>query len=94
MNVVTPPLEIIFPVTLEGATVRLEPIRHAHAAMFWDVAKNALDSIFQWFPYRVTSREDFHLLVGKALAEQERGDSVAFAMLSAALGEWLAVPAS
>jgi RimJ/RimL family protein N-acetyltransferase len=67
------------PITLEGSVVRLEPIRREHAALFWDAAKDALDDIFQWIPYRMKTREDFELLVEKALAEQERGESVVFA---------------
>ncbi len=75
----TPPLEIVLPITLEGLTVRLEPIRHEHATLFWEVAKDSLDNIFQWIPYRMQTREDFDRLIEKVFAEQERGESVAFA---------------
>lgn len=79
MAVVHTPLNIVMPVTLEGSVVRLEPIRREHAGDFWDAAKDALDDIFQWIPYRMKSREDFAQVVDKALAEQERGESVVFA---------------
>ncbi len=73
------PLNINFPVTLEGSVVRLEPIRSEHAQLFWDVAKNDLEDIFRWIPYAMTTRDDFERLVEKAFAEQERGESVVFA---------------
>lgn len=79
MSVAGGPLNIITPITLEGTTVRLEPIRREHVECFWNVAKDALDDIFQWIPYRMKTREDFERVVEKAFAEQERGESVVFA---------------
>jgi N-acetyltransferase len=73
------PLTIVVPFALEGSIVRLEPIRREHAALFWEAAKDDLDDIFQWIPYRVKTREDFEHLLEKTLAEQERGESIAFA---------------
>lgn len=86
MSAMPQPLEIVLPVTLEGATVRLEPIRREHAALFWEVAKDSLEDIFRWIPYRMQTREDFDQLVEKALAEQERGESVAFATVERSSG--------
>ena len=80
----TPPLKITVPVTLEGSVVRLEPIRREHAALFWDVAKDSLEDIFRWIPYSMNTQEDFQKLVDKALTEQERGESVAFATVERA----------
>lgn len=79
MSTVAAPLNIETPITLEGSVVRLEPIRRDHAADFWNVAKDALDNIFEWIPYRLKTREDFERLVQKAFDEQKRGDSVVFA---------------
>ncbi|MGA9508363.1 MAG: GNAT family protein [Candidatus Sulfotelmatobacter sp.] len=79
MSLTSTPLQIVTPVTLEGSVVRLEPIRREHADFFWQAAKDALDDIFQWIPYRMKTFEDFDHLIDKALAEQERGDSVSFA---------------
>jgi RimJ/RimL family protein N-acetyltransferase len=79
MNAAASPLNIVMPVTLEGSVVRLEPIRREHADMFWEVAKDALDDIFRWIPYRMQTRADFHSLVEKVFDEQELGESVAFA---------------
>ena|ERR1022692_215999 len=79
MSLAASPLDIVMPVTLEGLVVRLEPVRREHAEIFWEVARDALDDIFQWIPYRMKTREDFQVLVEKAFAEQERGESVVFA---------------
>jgi|SRR5580692_10387455 RimJ/RimL family protein N-acetyltransferase len=78
MNSTAPP-HIGGPLTLEGSIVRLEPIRLDHAELFWNVAKDNVDEIFQWIPYRMKSQEDFQQVVEKAFAEQERGESVVFA---------------
>lgn len=87
MNLAAPPLQIVMPVTLEGSTVRLEPIRREHAEIFWEIAKDSLDDIFQWIPYRVNTREDFERLVEKIFEEQERGESVAFATVDRGSGQ-------
>jgi N-acetyltransferase len=87
MSVVPSPLTIVMPVMLEGSMVRLEPIRRDHAELFWQAAKNGLDNIFQWIPYRMKTREDFDGLVGKAFAEQERGESVVLATVERASGQ-------
>jgi RimJ/RimL family protein N-acetyltransferase len=73
------PLDITMPLTLEGSAVRLEPIRHEHAELFWEVAKDDLEKIFRWTPYSVKTPEDFRRLIEKAFDEQERGESVVFA---------------
>jgi N-acetyltransferase len=86
MNLAIRRLEIVIPVTLEGPLVRLEPIRRDHAELFWDVAKNDLEDIFRWIPYSMKTRDDFRTLIDKALAEQERGESVVFATLERSSG--------
>jgi len=86
MNEILTPLHITLPLTLEGSVVRLEPVRRNHADLFWDVAKNNLEDIFRWIPYAMRSREDFEKLIDKAFAEQERGESVAFATIDRSSG--------
>jgi RimJ/RimL family protein N-acetyltransferase len=81
------PLNITLPLTLEGPTVRLEPLRREHAQLFWEAAKNDIDEIFRWIPYSVKNLAEFEALVAKTLAEQERGESVAFATIERASGE-------
>ncbi|MGB6989946.1 MAG: GNAT family protein, partial [Candidatus Sulfotelmatobacter sp.] len=87
MNLAASSLQFVMPVALEGSMVRLEPIRREHAEIFWQVAKDSLDDIFQWIPYRVKTREDFQRLVEKIFEEQERGDSVAFATVERGSGQ-------
>lgn len=82
----TTPPNIALPFTLEGAVVRLEPIRREHADLFWDVAQSDLEDIFRWIPYSVRTQEDFHRIVDKALNEQQRGESVVFATVERSSG--------
>src|SRR5580658_6655134 len=87
MSFVASPLNIVTPITLEGSVVRLEPIRREHAEIFWEIAKDALDDIFQWIPYRMKTRQDFQRVVEKAFDEQERGESVVFATVERKSGQ-------
>jgi len=80
------PLKIDFPITLEGLAVRLEPLRSEHVGALWEAAKDDFDDIFQWFPYRMKSKADFQQAIDKALAEQRRGESVAFATVERSSG--------
>jgi N-acetyltransferase len=82
----TSPLAIVTPLTLEGSIVRLEPIRREHAALFWEAAKDDLDDIFRWIPYRMKTPNDFERLLEKSLAEQERGESIVFATVERSSG--------
>jgi N-acetyltransferase len=86
MSLLDAPLSIVMPITLEGSVVRLEPVRRDHAEIFWNIAKDALDDIFQWIPYRMKTREDFQRLVEKAFDEQQRGESVVFATVERSSG--------
>ena len=81
------PLNIVTPITLQGSVVRLEPIGREHAGIFWEIAKDSLDDVFQWIPYRMKSLEDFQQVVEKALDEQERGEAVVFATVERSSGK-------
>jgi hypothetical protein len=94
MTPLPPPLNVVVPLTLEGFSVRLEPLRSEHAELFWNVAKEDLEEIFRWFPYAVKTREDFEKLVNKAFGEQERGESVVFATVEQRSDQVSAAPAS
>jgi len=74
------------PVTLEGKVVRLEPLRREHAPLLWDAAKDALDNIFRWIPYPMRTAEDLQNSIEKILAEQARGQSIAFATVEKSSG--------
>ena len=86
MTIATAPFHILTPITLEGTVVRLVPMRPQHAQDFWLAAKDALDEIFRWIPYAMQKPEDFEQMVAKTLAEQERGESVAFATVERSSG--------
>ena len=75
------PLDIVLPLALQGSVVRLEPVRSQHAELFWEVAQNDLEDIFRWIPYPMKTRADFQRLIDKAFNEQERGESVVFAIV-------------
>lgn len=87
MSSTTATLHIEIPITLQGSVIRLEPIRREHAELFWQAAKDSLDDIFQWIPYRMKTSEDFEQLVEKALGEQARGESVVFATVERSSGK-------
>ena len=67
------------PVTLEGTHVRLEPLRPEHAAKLWEIAKDHLQELFEWIPYRLESLEDFRVFNRHILEEQKRGLTLPFA---------------
>ena len=64
--------------SLEGTYVRLEPLRLEHAAMLWEIAKDHLENLFQWIPYRLTSLDEFQEFNHHVLEEQSRGLSLPF----------------
>jgi RimJ/RimL family protein N-acetyltransferase len=68
----------VAPVTLEGAFVRLEPIRPEHGPKLWEAARDAVEDIFTWIPYPMRTTEDFERWTDKALDEQARGESIVF----------------
>ena len=69
----------VAPFSLEGANVRLEPLRPEHAALLWEIAKDHLDDLFRWIPYQLKSLQDFQAFNRQVLQEQERGLSLPFA---------------
>jgi RimJ/RimL family protein N-acetyltransferase len=86
MSTTWTPLQSEFPISLEGSVVRLEAIRPEHADLFWQIAKNDVDDIFQWIPYSMKTREDFERVVAKAHEEQDRGESIVFATVERSSG--------
>lgn len=65
--------------SLEGIHVRLDPLRPEHAPLLWEIAKDHLEDLFQWIPYRLCSLEDFQEFNHQVLEEQERGMTIPFA---------------
>jgi RimJ/RimL family protein N-acetyltransferase len=76
----------IHPITLQGDVVCLEPIQGEHWHSMWEVAKDSLEDIFRWYPYRVATAADFQLFAQKALSEQERGESLVFTTIERQTG--------
>ena len=76
----------IEPITLELEGVRLEPIRRERLGELWEIAKDSTDEIFRWIPYPMRSAEDFRTWMDKAMAEQQRGESLVFATLERSSG--------
>ncbi len=87
MNPLAPAVIGVGPLTLQGKVVRLEPLRTEHAQMFWETAKNDLEDIFRWIPYRMQMPDDFRKMVDKAFQEQERGESLVFATVEQRSGQ-------
>lgn len=77
---------VVKPLTLEGAAVRLEPIRLEHAPLLWDVVKNDVADTFRWIPYSMATPEDFQRVVEKALTELQRGESLPFVTVERSSG--------
>jgi N-acetyltransferase len=67
------------PLILEGAHVRLEPLKPEHASLLWEIAKDHLTHLFRWIPYKLESLSDFQAFNARVLDEQARGLSVPFA---------------
>ena len=75
------------PVTLEGDVVRLEPIRREHAELLWETAQEAREDIFRWFPWPMSTMDNFRNYVERVLAEQRNELSVGFATVVRKSGE-------
>ena len=73
--------------TLEGAHVRLEPLRPEHAPLLWEIAKDHMQDLFQWIPYRMESLEDFYAFNRNVIDEQQRGLTVPFATFERSSGQ-------
>jgi RimJ/RimL family protein N-acetyltransferase len=76
----------IQPITLEGEAVRLVPLSQEHVPLLWEAAKNAMEDIFRWIPYRMRDCADIEQVVLKALDEQNRGVSLPFATVERSSG--------
>jgi len=80
MNVSNPEF-IPAPITLDGKSVRLEPLRREHAPLLWEAMKDHAEEIFRWIPYPMRTEEDSSRFIENVLGEQQRGLSVPFATI-------------
>ena len=67
------------PVTLEGRHVRLEPLSQAHLGALTVVGLD--EELWRWIPTAVRTPEEMAAYIETALAEQERGVSLPFAVV-------------
>jgi N-acetyltransferase len=75
----------IRPVTLEGGTVRLEPLSLSHHPQLCEVGLDF--ELWHWTTNNVRTPEDMRAYVEKALDEQARGVSLPFATIDQASGK-------
>ena len=76
----------LFPITLTGRHVRLEPLVAEHAAA---LERNGADAeVWRWMPsYHADARESVRQWCSTVSAMQARGEAAAFAIVEAASGE-------
>ncbi len=72
-------------ITLEGATVRLEPLRLDHIDALMPVALDP--DLWQWTTVQVASREDLRRYIDVALRDRDAGHALPFAIVLKATGE-------
>src|SRR6266403_829539 len=70
---------VVFPLTLEGAYVRLEPLARVHLA---GLAEVGLDQeLWRWIPTPVRTQEEMAAYIEAALDEQAQGVALPFAIV-------------
>jgi RimJ/RimL family protein N-acetyltransferase len=78
-----PPLRVE-PVTLDGDHVRLVPLELDHLDELWEVARE--ESLWQWIPYPVRTRDDLRDYIRAALESRAAGTSLPFATIERSSG--------
>lgn len=85
MTDIEPSMMSVEPVVLEGALVRLEPMKPEHAA---PLARVGLEpELWQWIPTPVRTAADMRAYVETALDEQRRGTALPFVIVERRTGE-------
>ncbi len=74
----------IEPVTLEGAVVRLEPLRESHFEALCEIGLEP--ELWQWTPFRVTNPEEMRAFIRAALDFQAAGSALPFVTIHKASG--------
>lgn len=70
---------IVSPVTLEGPSLRLEPLTEAHHGPFCAVGLD--DDLWRWSPTPIRTPDDMAAYIAFALGEQARGAALPFAVV-------------
>src|SRR5437773_4675297 len=75
---------VVSPVMLEGAYLRLEPLTSVHLAGLAEVGLD--EELWRWIPSPVRTQEEMAAYIESALGEQERGESLPFAIAEKTTG--------
>jgi len=75
---------VVSPVMLEGAYVRLEPLARVHLPGLAEVGLD--EELWRWIPTPVRTQEEMAAYIEAALGEQERGESLPFAIAEKTTG--------
>ncbi|MEJ2010372.1 MAG: GNAT family protein [Acidobacteriota bacterium] len=75
----------IQPITLEGRSVRLEPLSMSHHAQLCEVGLDF--DLWHWTTQNVRTPEDMRAYIEQALGDQARGTSLPFATIDRASGK-------
>ena len=75
---------VVSPMMLEGAHVRLEPLARVHLAGLAEVGLD--EELWRWIPSPVRTQEEMAAYIESALGEQERGESLPFAIAEKTTG--------
>ena len=75
---------VVSPVMLEGAYLRLEPLTSVHLAGLAEVGLD--EELWRWIPTPVRTQEEMAAYIEAALGEQERGESLPFAIADKTTG--------
>lgn len=67
---------IVEPVTLNGQSVRLEPLSMQHYEALWAIGQDA--ELWKWTPYQITTPDKMHAYIKAALDGQEIGTALPF----------------
>src|SRR5580704_10900047 len=67
------------PVTLEGTTIRLEPLAESHRSGLCEIGLDP--DLWRLIPYRVTNSEEMLAYIRTALAAQDAGTALPFATI-------------
>ena len=67
---------VVEPITLQGTSVRLEPLKLEHFDALWAVGQD--HDLWQWTPYQITTPEKMHTYIRAALNGQELGVALPF----------------
>lgn len=75
---------IVSPVTLEGPSLRLEPLTESHHGPFCAVGLD--EELWRWIPTPVRTPDDMAAYIAFALGEQARGAALPFAVVEKSSG--------